>query len=701
MGIVMARTKNLLQRGKSLDSIHDSLSLSILIFFFMIFLTFLMPRVSLAAPGDILTVAGNGKLATLSYPSGIYVDSAGNLYIADTYNHLIRRVDTSGVITTVAGDGSYGYSGDNGPATSASLYYPTSVAVDSAGNLYIADIDNNRIRKVDTGGVITTVAGNGIQGYSGDNGPATSANLNLPCGVAVDGLGNLYIADYYNDRIRKVDTSGIITTVAGNGLRDYIGDNGPATSASLFDPMSVVVDSAGNLYVADTWHNRIRKVDTGGVITTVAGNGIQGYSGDNGPATSANLKQPFGVAVDSVGNLYIADFNNNRIRMVDTNGIITTVAGDGSYGYSGDNGPAILASLFSPNGVAVDSAGNIYIADTSNQCIRKVIETVKPKGTLAINGGVATVYSTIVTLTLSCSDMGGSCDQMQFSNDNVTYTAPETYSTTASWSLTSGSGSKTVYAKYKDLTGNWSDPVSATVLLVVDTTPPSTTATPAGGTYTSAQSVTLSCNDSGGSGCMNTYYCLGAGCSPTTSYAGAILINSSSSLSFYSTDITGNVETIKSQTYVVATGTTYTVTATAGLNGSISPSGAVIVLKGDSQTFTISPAAGYRVSDVLVDGKSMGATTLYTFSKVNGNHTINASFTQDVYTITITAGPNGSISPAGTITVNPGDNATFQITPSPGHKIQRVLVDGKNLGVITSYTFANVTTNHTINASFK
>ena len=245
--------------------------------------------------------------------------------------------------------------------------------MDGAGNLYISDQSNQRIRKVTAAtGIITTVAGNGTAGYSGDGGPATSAELNFPAGVAVDSAGNLYIADYNNSVIRKVHTSGIMTTVAGNGTGGYSGDSGPATSAELYLPIGVAVDGAGNLYIADTGNQHIRKVDASGIITTVAGNGTAGYSGDGGLAISAQLDRPTSAAVDSAGNLYIADTGNQRIRKVNASGIITTVAGNGTNGYSGDSGPATIAELYNPVGVAVDGAGNLYIADLSNQRIREV-----------------------------------------------------------------------------------------------------------------------------------------------------------------------------------------------------------------------------------------------------------------------------------------------------------------------------------------
>jgi sugar lactone lactonase YvrE len=329
------------------------------------------------------TVAGNGQraysgdggpatAASLYLPSGVALDAAGDLYIADRCNHRIRKVTAGGTITTAAGNGVQGYSGDGGPATAASLDYPWGVAVDSGGNLYIADTDNNRLRKVAPGGTITTVAGNGVAKYSGDGGPATAASLNYPRGVAVDAAGNLYIADSNNRRIRKVPPGGTISTAAGNGVGGYSGDGGPATAASLDWPYGVAVDSAGNLYIADFSNHRIRKVTPAGTITTAAGNGQSGSSGDGGPATAASLSGPWGVAVDSAGTLYIADWWNVRIRKVTPGETITTVAGSGVQGYSGDGGPATAASLGGPAGVVVDAAGNLYIADTINDRIRKV-----------------------------------------------------------------------------------------------------------------------------------------------------------------------------------------------------------------------------------------------------------------------------------------------------------------------------------------
>ena len=316
---------------------------------------------------------------------------AGNLYIVDRENNRIRKVDAAGMITTVAGNGTYGYNGDGGAAAAAQLGYPAGMALDGAGNLYIADRSNYRIRKVDSAGDITTVAGNGIRGYNGDGGAAVAAQLDSPAGVAPDGAGNLYIADGDNNRIRKVDAAGVITTVAGNGTRGYNGDGGAAVAAQLDFPSGVALDGAGNLYIADYWNSRIRKVDAAGMITTVAGNGTRGYNGDGGAAVAAQLNLPTVVAPDGSGNLYIADRSNHRIRKVDSAGVITTVAGNGTRGYNGDGGAAVAAQLNSPNGVAPDGAGNLYIADSGNDRIRKVdsagmITTVAGNGTYGYNG---------------------------------------------------------------------------------------------------------------------------------------------------------------------------------------------------------------------------------------------------------------------------------------------------------------------------
>ncbi|WP_322779998.1 caspase, EACC1-associated type [Frankia sp. Cas4] len=301
----------------------------------------------------------------------------GTVYVVD--DNQIDKIDWTGRFSTFAGTGPYGFSGDGGPATQAQLYGPLRVAVGGDGTVYISDGIGNRIRKVDTAGRISTFAGTGTGGFSGDGGPATQAQLYGPSGVAAAGDGTVYIADSVNGRIRKIDTAGRISTFAGtaSGRGSFSGDGGPATQAQLNEPLGVAVARDGTVYVNDIITNdfrnrKIYKIDMAGRISTFAGTGISGFSGDGGPATQAQLNDPFGMAVGGDGTVYIADTDNNRIRKIDTAGRISTFAGTGSYGFSGDGGPATRAKLASPWGVAVGGDGTVYIADTDNNRIRKI-----------------------------------------------------------------------------------------------------------------------------------------------------------------------------------------------------------------------------------------------------------------------------------------------------------------------------------------
>lgn len=339
-----------------------------------------------AATGRIETVAGAGgagdrgdggqaRSAQFHEPRAVAADGAGNFYVADTFNHRIRRVNPEGVITTVLGTGVAGFSGDGGPGTQAQIYWPHSVAVDPTGSaVFVADTANHRIRRLDLAtGTVSTVAGSGQAGFGGDGGPATAALLRGPKAVLAGLGGEIFIADTANDRVRRVDPSGTITTVAGTGAAGFSGDGGPATSAQLYAPRALALDPAGNLHVADDNNDRIRKIDGAGVITTVAGAGTTGYEGDGGPATAALLNRPRGVVFDAEGNLYLADSGNHAIRMVDPAGTIITVAGNGRRGFDGDGGPAEDARLFSPRGVAVGPAGALFIADSGNDRVRRVV----------------------------------------------------------------------------------------------------------------------------------------------------------------------------------------------------------------------------------------------------------------------------------------------------------------------------------------
>lgn len=388
--------------------------------------------------GKITTIAGTGisgysgdggpaTMAEISYPNGMVVDSAGNLILADGGNARIRKIDTTGTITTIAGTGVFGDTGDGGPAISAEIGQAFGMALDKAGNLYFADVGNCVVRKIDTAGIITTVAGDFTAGcgYNGDILPATSAQLNLPRGVVLDPNGNIYIADTMNHRVRVVNTAGIISTFAGDGIQGFTGDGGPATMAEIGNPRGLayrqgtiyilpagssrirtvvistniintylgsifgydgdnnpllstqlsggtaeVFNKSGSLVFTDSFNARARMV-AGSVVQTLAG----GFVGDGKAATGATLVQPEQVSFDSSGNSYIADAGGNRIRKVTTTGVISTVAGNGISGYTGDGGAAISAKLYYPGGVAIDSAGNLYIADAFNNVVRKVDTT--------------------------------------------------------------------------------------------------------------------------------------------------------------------------------------------------------------------------------------------------------------------------------------------------------------------------------------
>ncbi len=332
----------------------------------------------------ISTFAGTGTLgytgdggpataANIAYPNGAAFDAAGNVYISESWNNVIRKISPSGIITTVAGTGMAGYSGDGGPATAATLNNPYKVIIDRSGNLLIADFSNHVVRKVTPAGIISTIVGTGgVSGFSGDGGPATAAKLFQVADIAIDKSDNLYIVDYINYRIRKVTTAGTISTYAGNGTTGSGGDGGPATAAQLWFPYGVACDASDNLYIADAYNNKIRKVATSGIITTVAGTGTPGYGGDGGPATAADLFNPASIAFDAGGNMYIADDLNHRIRKVSTSGTISTYAGTGVKGFSGDGGTATAAKLWAPRDVRISPSGNMFISDDSNHRMRVI-----------------------------------------------------------------------------------------------------------------------------------------------------------------------------------------------------------------------------------------------------------------------------------------------------------------------------------------
>lgn len=325
-------------------------------------------------------------------PAGITVDSVGNIYFCDLGNSVVRKINTSGVISTVAGNGIQGFSGNGGPATAAKLYQPTSVAVDNHGNIFFTDDGNNMIRKVDASGIITTIAGTGTAGSLGNYGPAVAAQLSGPSGIALDHKGQVYIADVYNNAVRIIDTTGMIYNIAGGSGPGSIGNGGSAILCALYYPKGVTLDSAGNIFIVDQGNQAIRRINTGGVINGYAGNGTAGYSGDGGYGYMAELNNPTEVATDRAGNLYVADYSNHRIRKVKPSGYISTVAGNGTSGYSGDGGSPLAAQMAGPYGVAVDRNNKLYITDEINNVIRVIDMTTGVENELSLSDNHLKVY---------------------------------------------------------------------------------------------------------------------------------------------------------------------------------------------------------------------------------------------------------------------------------------------------------------------
>ena len=448
-------------------------------------------QITLPAASDIKTLAGNGTAgysgdggaatsAELYRPGGVAVDTVGNLYISDMLNNRVRKVTAStGTITTIAGNGTLGHTGDGGLATSAELDSPTGVAVDASGNVYIADWENNRIRKVTVStGIITTIAGNGTAGYSGDGGAATSAELDMPYDIALDSSGNIYIADSDNSRVRKITAStGIITTIAGNGTAGYSGDGAAATSAKLDLPTGVGVDSSGNVYIADELNFRVRKVTVStGVISTIAGNGTSGYSGDGGAATSAELKYPSSVILDASGNIYIADSNNNRIRKV-TSGTITTFAGNGTQGFSGDGGAATSAELYRPGALALDTTGDLYFPDSFNNRVRVVGATPPPPPTVTSLSRTSAALDTSGSITVTGTNLATATSATITGGVTATVSNPTSTQVTVNFTIpgTATPGAQTLTVKTTGGTSNTEtftvEPDSTTTVLTSSLNP--------------------------------------------------------------------------------------------------------------------------------------------------------------------------------------------------------------------------------------
>jgi uncharacterized protein (TIGR03437 family) len=386
--------------------------------------------------GVISTVAGNGtghysgdggsaQSAQMNGPSGLAF-SAGVLEVADTNNQRVRAINSNGIISTLAGTGAPGSGGDSAAASAAQLWYPGGVSVDGSGNVFIADTANQRVRKVTPGGTITTFAGSGTGGYGGDGGPAATANLNSPAAVLAAPNGIVYIADYNNHAIRKVSAAGTITTVAGNGRPGYAGDGNQAALAQLNSPSGLALDPAGNLYVADTGNHVVRVIDAGGNIHTFAGTGQLGDSGDGAQATAAQLISPVGIAIDALGNVLITDGGAGKVRLVNRSGVITTIAGTGKVGYSGDGGAATSAQFNSLAGITIDPAGNIYLADSGNFAIRMLQLTSSTPGSGAVTNSASNSLGAVAPgelITLYGTGLGPEQIMMGVPDDQGVYPA--------------------------------------------------------------------------------------------------------------------------------------------------------------------------------------------------------------------------------------------------------------------------------------
>ncbi len=377
----------------------------------------------------ITTIAGTGVAgntgdggpainAKIRGPIGICCDKKGIIYFSDD-SYKIKKISSTGILSTFAGTGFPGYSGDGGSATDAQIYGCVGIVADKTGNIYFSDFNEHVIRKIDTAGIITTIAGIGSLGFGGDGGPATDATLHAPGFLTIDRKGNIYFSDITNNRIRKINTAGIITTFAGTGATGYNGDGIPATDASIFQPSGIAVDSGNNIYIADQYNGRIRKVDTAGMISTIAGNGTAGYSGDGGPATNALVWGLEGMIVDSGNNIYFADVGNYRVRKISANGIINAIAGNGIMGYAGDGGNPLAGSFETPTDIAIANNGNLYITDRADNRIRAISYNVglfQPNMGMSIhsfpnpnNGAFALQITTTVTETfeVSVTDLTG------------------------------------------------------------------------------------------------------------------------------------------------------------------------------------------------------------------------------------------------------------------------------------------------------
>ena len=620
--------------------------------------------------GNSLGDNGSAINAGLNQPTTVTFDINGNLYIAEELGHKVRVISPAGIITTFAGTGTSGSAGDNGLAINAQLYQPLDIAFDVASNAFIAD-GLNIVKKVNSAtGIITTIAGSpGLGGFSGDNGPAINAQFHALCSIAVDNNGNIFLADGYNNRIRKINTSGIITTIAGGGA-NIPGDNGLATDAQLCGPLGVAVDNNGNIFFSESCGHRIRKINNASIITTVAGNGTAGNGGNGGLAINAQLNQPCLIHIDNSNNLFIADQNNHSIRKVAAGtGIITSVAGNGTMGFSGDGGLALNAQLHYPRGVTTDASGNIYIADLTNNRIRKVcISATMPTISISSTPAGAVCAGTQVTFTATPGSATSPSYQWIKNGSNV-----GTNSSTYTYTPANGDSVRCVITKTDACAGVLSASSNTINMIVNPTVTPtiSIAANPAGDVC-SGTSVTYTATISNGGTTPNYQWFKNGTNVGTNSATYTYIPNNNDSIRCVLTSSIACTTPVSSNTINM----TVNPTVLPSVSITVAPSSTVCT--GTSVTFTATPTNGGTTPAYQwqKNGLNVGTnSTTYTYIPANGDQikcvlSSNATCatpttaTSNIITMTVSS----SIVPAVSITVSPNDTlcadslATFTAT---------------------------------------
>jgi hypothetical protein len=636
-------------------------------------LVFVGAGVAYAAAYTTLTMAGTagvtgsangtGPAASFNNASAVAVDGAGTVYVADTLNNTIRKITPLGAVTTFAGTaGSAGSTDAVGPAARFSA--PQGIAVDATGNVYVADTGNSTIRKITSGGSVSTLAGT-AGSFGATDSVGAAASFDTPSALAVDGSGNVFVADTANSTIRKITPGGSVSTWAGTaGVFGSNDANGP--SASFTAPQGIAVDGSGNVFVADTGNSTIREIDSAQNVTTFAGTAGT-FSFAEGTGAAAFFNSPEGVAVDGSGNVWVSDSSNELIRMLTPGAVSSTVAG--SLGVAG-SADGLSATFNLPWGIAADKNGVIYVADSLNNTIRKLALS---SATFAIVP-TAGLHGSIAPPTTQTVAAGA--------DSTFTITPDANYHVANVLVDGSSVGAPTTYV-FKGVTASHTIDAS----FAINTFTIRATAG-AGGLISPSGTQTV---DAG----TNTTFTI----TPNTGFHIVDVLVDLASQGPITTFTFNNVVANHTISAVFAPDT-FTLAPTAGPNGSISPPTTQTVNFGTNTTFTITPNVGYHVVDVLVDTISQGAITSFTFTNVQANHTISATFSINTYTLAPTAGPNGAISPPTTQTVNAGTNTTFTITPNAGYHVVSVLVDSVSQGAITSFTFTNVLANHTISATF-